>query len=209
MGHGMSASPADGSTADTSHFDALHRASPDPWGVHDRWYEQRKRELLLAALPRRHYRLGFEPGCSVGGNSRALAGRCDMLVCSDASTSALDRAHAHLADLPNVRLAHWRFPERWPAMPCDLLVVAELAYYLSDAERDAFLAEAPARMADGGHLLMCHWRKPIADAVVSGDTLHALARQTLEPALQHMGAWCDADMRIDVWQRGGNPSVAR
>ena len=28
-------------------FDALYRTSPDPWGTETRWYERRKRALLL------------------------------------------------------------------------------------------------------------------------------------------------------------------
>jgi len=206
----MTAPPAQHSeVAGIAHFDALHRASRDPWGVHDRWYEQRKRQLLLAALPRERYRLGFEPGCSVGGNSRALAARCDVLVASDASAAAIDRAQAHLADLPTVRVAHWQFPQKWPESPCDLVVVAELAYYLQPEARDRFLAEAPQHLSNDGHLLMCHWRHRIADASIDGDSLHALARQRLEPTLLHVGGWCDADMRIDVWQYGGDASVAK
>lgn len=193
--------------ADISHFDALHRASDDPWGVHQRWYEHRKRELLLAALPRRHYRHGFEPGCSVGGNSRALAARCDTLTVSDASLVALDLARANLADLPSVRLAHWRFPEQWPDSPCDLVVVAEFGYYLDEISVNRFLAVAPAHLAHEGHLVMCHWRKPIPDAFFDGDSLHALARERLADHLLHVGGWCDEDVRIDVWQRGGASSV--
>ena len=190
-----------------SHFDALHRASADPWGVHQRWYEERKRDLLLAALPRRHYRQGFEPGCSVGGNSRALAERCDSLTISDASQVALDLARANLADLASVRLEHWRFPEQWPDAPCDLVVIAEFGYYLDEDAVDRFLALAPGKLADEGHLVMCHWRQPIPDAVMNGDSLHALAHERFGNRLLHVGGWCDTDVRIDVWQRGGDPSV--
>ena len=133
MGHGVSGPAlahqhlAD-AAAGAAHFDALHRGSADPWGVFSRWYERRKRELILAALPREHYGLGFEPGCSVGGNTRALAARCDTLVACDASPAALARTHVALGGaggLHGVRLELWTFPHRWPATPCDLVVVAD------------------------------------------------------------------------------------
>ncbi|MFE7421819.1 hypothetical protein [Rhodococcus sp. NPDC057529] len=60
-----------------SYFDAMYAASPDPWGFGDRWYEQRKYALTLAALPRPRYRRAFEPGCSIGILTAALAHRCD------------------------------------------------------------------------------------------------------------------------------------
>ncbi len=221
MGHGVkghgagTAALADGLVqvpAGPSHFDALHRDSADPWGVFSRWYERRKRDLILAALPRERYGLGFEPGCSVGGNTRALAARCDTLVACDASAAALARTHAVLhgkggaGDAAGVRLELWTFPHRWPAVPCDLVVVSELAYYLPESDFHDFLTGMRARLAPGGHLLLCHWRAPLDDAFRSGDEVHAQAHRTL--ALDAVGGWCDEDMRIDVWQRGGITSLA-
>ena len=36
---------------DTGVFDELYRQSADPGGTTTRWYERRKRAVLLAALP--------------------------------------------------------------------------------------------------------------------------------------------------------------
>ncbi|MDA8444548.1 class I SAM-dependent methyltransferase [Paracidovorax valerianellae] len=192
--------------ADAGHFEQLHARSADPWGVHARWYERRKRDLLLAALPRARYAQGFEPGCSVGGNTLALAARCDQLIACDASTAALDRAAATLKGVRNVVLRHWTFPHRWPDTPSDLIVVAELAYYLPPEDFARFLAEVPAHLQRGGHLALCHWRAPVADAQADGDGIHGAARQAL--ALDSVGSWGDEDMRIDIWQHGGTTSVA-
>lgn len=41
------------------HFEQMYQADPDPWQVASRWYERRKRDLLLAALPRERYAHGF------------------------------------------------------------------------------------------------------------------------------------------------------
>src|SRR4249920_364198 len=122
--------------ADALHFDALHEATPDPWKVRTDWYERHKRELMLSMLPRERYALGFEPGCSIGENTAALASRCERLIAADFSGSALRSAKSRLADRPQVRFECWEIPERWPDEPLDLIVIAELAYYLSPLRLD-------------------------------------------------------------------------
>jgi SAM-dependent methyltransferase len=209
--------------ADVAHFDALHRRSDDPWQVRSRWYERRKRAVLLAMLPRARYGLVFEPGCSVGGNTRALALRCDRLVACDSSLAALERARTALADdiaaAPGadaaparacIELQPWALPHRWPEAPIDLMVVAELAYYLPPADYREFLARAPDRLAPGGQLAMCHWRGAVPDAAGGGgDAVHALALDAFGRAgLARVAHYGDADFRVDVWQRGGEASVA-
>ena len=42
-----------------AYFDRLYGASPDPYGLRLRWYERRKRELTLAALPHPRYRSAY------------------------------------------------------------------------------------------------------------------------------------------------------
>jgi SAM-dependent methyltransferase len=210
--------------ADVAHFDALHRRSDDPWKVRSRWYERRKRDLLLAMLPRERYGLVFEPGCSVGGNTRALALRCDRLVACDSSTAALERARAALdedasaADGPaaappraRIEFRNWALPRQWPDAPIDLAVVAELAYYLPPADYRDFLAQLPAHLAPDGQLAMCHWRGTVPDAAGGGgDAVHALARDAFGRAgLARVAQYRDEDFRIDLWQRGGESSVAR
>ena len=48
------------------YFDHLYADSSDPWQISSGWYEDRKRAVMAAVLPRRHYRLAFEPGCGNG-----------------------------------------------------------------------------------------------------------------------------------------------
>lgn len=92
-------------TLDISHFDDLHR-HPDPWGYHTRWYEARKRALVLASLARPRYRRGLELGCSNGALTRALAARCDAMVATDAAANAVAQARHDLADVANVEVLH-------------------------------------------------------------------------------------------------------
>jgi len=66
-----------------SYFDGLYGASDDPYALRVRWYEERKRALILATLPRRRYQRAFEPGCGIGEFTVALSTRCDMVLASD------------------------------------------------------------------------------------------------------------------------------
>ena len=47
------------------YFDELHEQE-DPFGYRSRWYEERKRALLLASLSQRQFHRGWELGCSNG-----------------------------------------------------------------------------------------------------------------------------------------------
>ena len=44
--------------------DEFYSKSPDPWGFRTSWYEQRKREIVVASLPRRRFGSCWELGCS-------------------------------------------------------------------------------------------------------------------------------------------------
>src|SRR6476646_3912390 len=74
-------SPLDhGGVVDETDFDALYRGNPDPFGVGNRWYEQRKQQVLLASLGQRRYRLAWDCASGTGHLSAALAPRCDSVV---------------------------------------------------------------------------------------------------------------------------------
>ena len=83
-------------TASAAHFDELYRRADDPWGLATRFYEQRKREALLAALPAARFPRAFEPGCATGVLTARLADRCDEVVAWDVAAAAVDRTRARL-----------------------------------------------------------------------------------------------------------------
>ena len=58
------------------YFTDMYAEASDPWGLAERWYEQRKYAITVAMLPQPRYRHAFEPGCSVGVLTERLAGRC-------------------------------------------------------------------------------------------------------------------------------------
>ncbi|GAB3624280.1 SAM-dependent methyltransferase [Mariniluteicoccus endophyticus] len=157
------------------HFEAMYAASNDPWGFESRWYEERKRAITLASLPRRRYRSGLEPGCSIGVLTELLAARCDRLVACDVVEAAVERTRRRVAGLP-VDVRRWALGDPWPDEAYDLVVLSEVAYYLeADALRDA-AADAAAHLTGDGHLVAVHWRHPVAEHPLGGDEADALVR---------------------------------
>lgn len=189
----------------TSYFDAMYAASPDPWGLAHRWYEQRKYALTLAALPRQRYRSAYEPGCSVGVLSERLAGRCDRLLAADAAASAVRAARARLAGLPNVVVERRAVPAEWPEGRFDLIVLSELGYYLDLPDLGRLVRSAVEALEPGGDLVAVHWRHPVAAYPLSGDAVHAVV--AAEPGLANTCRHIEADFLLEVFAR--TPPVAR
>jgi len=192
-------------TLPADYFTALYDGSPDPWGFTDRWYEQRKRDVTLAALPQRRYATGYEPGCSIGVLTRGLAGRCDALLATDVSASALDAARARLAGSPHVGFHQQRLPQGWPDGAFDLVVLSELLYYLGDDDLAEVARLAVDAVAPGGTLLSVHWRHPVSDYPQTGDAVQQVvsdaAAGQLIATVHHMEA--DFDLAVHVRPRPG------
>lgn len=180
-------------------FDQLHTEQADPWQTHTSDYEERKRSVILASLPRQRYRRALEIGCSVGVLSHDLAGRCEELVAVDESAVALDRARTLLAGLCHVSLVRGDLPEDWPAGELDLVVLSETGYYLSPARLDRLLARVEETVAPDGQLLTCHWRHEIRGWPLDGAGVREQIQRRLgwPQLVQHL----DEDFELCVWGR--------
>lgn len=188
------------------YFDGMYARHDDPWGFDSRWYEQRKRAVLLAALPRRRYRAVFEAGCSTGALTRELADRGDRVLAVDLSTAALERAARRLEGRANVELRVASLPADWPDGAFDLVVLSEVAYYWNDADLAAGLHAAAAALTADGHLVACHWRHPVAEYPRSGDSVHAALAAV--PTLARLVRHEEDDFVLEVYGRSGARSVA-
>ena len=194
-------------TLPATYFAAMYAGAEDPWGFRSRWYEQRKREVTLAALTRPRYRRAFEPGCSIGVLTAALADRCDEVVAADVDECAVSTARSELARHGHVRVERLSVPQEWPDGMFDLVVISEVAYYLARPELEQLLDCAVGSLAPRGTLLACHWRHPVPDYPATGDDVHQrlLARPELSQAVSHV----EEDFRLDLLTLGPAPSPAR
>lgn len=200
---------AEGAAAGTvgqDYFDDMYARHDDPWGFDSRWYEERKRALLSASLPRRRYRSAFEAGCSTGALTAHLADRSDRVLAVDLAPAALERARRRLAGRENVELRRATLPDEWAAGEYDLVVLSEVAYYWGAGDLDRGLAASVASLTPDGHLIACHWRHPVAEYPRSGDSVHAALAS--RPDLVRLVRHEEEDIVLEVYGRPGARSVA-
>ena len=185
------------------YFDAKFAADDDPWRYRDSWYERRKRDLVLAALPRARYRRAFEPGCANGELSAQLAPRCGRLLSADFAPAALVLAQRRVAGYPHVSVERRAMPHDWPTGRFDLIVISEFAYYLNREQCAALADMACASLEAGGTLLCCHWRHGGEAWMLDPADVHACFDAHRE--LRAQTCVKDRDFLLDVWTRGDVP----
>ena len=154
-----------------AYFEDIYRDEDDPWGFASKWYEARKYALTLAALPRKRYERAFEPGCAIGVLSEQLASRCDLLVASDPMAKVAELAKKRLARFRGAEVRTSAIPDQWPDGSFDLVVLSEVAYYLTHDGVDALLARIDGSLDEGGHVVAVHYTKE-TDYPLTGDAVH-------------------------------------
>lgn len=192
-----------------SYFAAQYAESPDPWRLADRWYERRKYALTMAMLPAAAYRHAFEPGCSVGVLTALLADRCAHVTATDVADAALESARERLRDagrLDRVSLQRSSLDDEWPSADVDLVVLSEVAYYLDAAALRRTLDRECPRLAAGTTMVTAHWRHPVDDYPLTGDTATALIVDTA--GMCEAASYRDSDVAIAVLTKGASESVA-
>lgn len=147
----------DGLTHDRDYFVGMYADEDDPWGFDRRWYERRKYDLTLAALPDPTYRRAVEPGCANGTLTERLAPRCDELIAFDLLPEVVARARARLSAHAHVEVREAEFPTWWPPGTGDLVVWSEVAYYLTDDGLDVAASGLDGWLEPGGTLVAVHY----------------------------------------------------
>lgn len=189
-----------------AYFEAIY-VDDDPFGYRDRWYEARKRDLLLATLPQRRFARGWELGCSNGETTAELATRCDALLATDLNVRAVDLARARVAGLAHVDVQQAQHPVQWPHGRFDLIVFAEVGYYLTSTELADTAQRLEGSLTDTGVLVACHWLAPFEQAQQDGRQVHrALGRAT---GLRRAFRYRDADVLLEGWSRRDLSVAAR
>ncbi|MFL6586684.1 MAG: SAM-dependent methyltransferase [Luteimonas sp.] len=180
------------------YFDAIY-TEDDPFGYRDRWYEARKRALLLASLPARHFPRIWEIGCSNGELSAGLAARCDHLLATDLNARAVALAKVRTQDLAHVEVRQAAHPAQWPTGSYDLIVFSEVGYYLDAHVLQTMARRLSSSLGADGVLVACHWLTPFAQAPLSGRDVHRVLHREL--GLHRLFGYSDRDVRLDGWGR--------
>jgi LmbE family N-acetylglucosaminyl deacetylase len=184
-------------------FDATYERHDDPWGLATRWYETRKRAILLASLPQQWYERVLEIGSSIGVTTEALADRTTSLLSVDVSAAAVQRARQRVGEKATIEIRD--VTRDFPAGEFDLVVLSEVGYYFGAAGLAAVLASIEAALTEHGTLVACHWRHPVAEYPLGGDAVHeAIAGLGLHRIVRHE----EEDFVLEVFSRDAR-SVAR
>ena len=183
-------------------FNAIHAEGAEPWEPGSS-YEQRKRSLLLGALPRPLFQSVLELGCSTGALTEELSSRSVQLMGVDASAEAVKTAALRTASAGNTSIVQALLPEGWPGGRFDLFVLSETGYYLSEPELRALIESMAASALPDACLAACHWRHPISGWPLAGDDVHRLLRA--DDRLTPVHAHAEEDFLLDVFTVRGAP----
>jgi protein-L-isoaspartate O-methyltransferase len=187
----------------TEYFDERWASSADPWDHAGRWYETRKYDLTVAALPCPRSRHAVEPACGVGLLTVRLAGRADHVTANDRFTRAVDEAAGRCAELANVSVSVADIRDGPPGVPYDLAVISEVLYYFDATTVVEVLRHWHAGCTPGGHVVLVHHRPEVDEHVLTGDDVHAIAADLLgSPVVQHV----DELFRLDVHAAPSRPA---
>lgn len=189
------------------YFDTLYAASDDPYVTRERWYEARKRAVLLAALPQARFRRAYEPGCGIGELTLALSHRCDELLASDFSDHAVELARKRTEARPNVQVARHALPGDWPhdAGGFDLIVLSEVGYFLQRRDMQRVADCCNTSLEADGTLVACDWRPDFAQrSLATKDVQGILGELGLARLVLHE----EDDFVLQVWTRDAR-SVAQ
>ena len=163
-------------------FEERYAGDADPWSFATSPYELARYDTILGALrPEPHrYRLGYEPACSIGVLTERLAPRCDRLLATDVSPSAVAQAKERCGERDGLRIEVGSIQDG-PGTddPFDLVVFSELGYYFDEEELAAVVAGVRCLIGPGGDLIACHWSGESPDHRLSGAVVHDVMARTL------------------------------
>jgi SAM-dependent methyltransferase len=192
-----------------AYFEALYRASGDPWHFETSDYERAKYIATLDACGR--WRTGriLEVGCSIGLFTAALAPNAESVLGIDVSPSALEAAQARCAKFANVRLENRAVPDAFPRGSFDLIVLSEVLYYLDPNDLAATSGQCLDHLAKGGAIIACHWLGE-TDYPLSGNEASERFAALVAKRLQLRTVLHNETYRLERFETPGvNPSASR
>jgi SAM-dependent methyltransferase len=158
-------------------FEKMYRQNVDPWNFEHSRYEQERYARILEAARGRRYSRAFEPGCSIGILTQALARLCDRLEAIDISPTAALRTKRRCKDLSHVHAWCGSLPDATLAGTFDLVIFSEIGYYFEENKLREIIDRLAGSLNPEGILIAAHWLGTSADHVLSGDAVHRIIRE--------------------------------
>jgi SAM-dependent methyltransferase len=140
-------------------FEQTFAASADPWQTFANRDEALKRQAILHAIGPGPLGRVLELGAGNGSNSVAIAPRARRLDATEATAQGTALVRTAVARyLPRARAIRLAVPAPLPRPCYDVVVVAELLYYLSARAMRRTAIDVAAALRPGGILVLAHHR---------------------------------------------------
>jgi len=186
---------------DSEYFKDVYDANEDPWNFETSEYEAGKYSATIAALPKQHYENVLEIGCSIGVLTQLLAQKSNHLLATDVSQKALDIAAKRCEKLKNVSFQKMSFPKELPEDQYDLIMISEVAYYLSSADWEFAISNLYERLSPNGNVVLVHWLPEVHDYPQTGDEVHDSFERLMQDKMQNVFKNRAETYRIDIWEK--------
>lgn len=192
---------AEKNTLNPDYFEKVYEANDDPWNFQTSEYESKKYAATLAALPKPKYQNALEIGCSIGVLTKLLAKKSENLLATDVSQNALEQAKERCKNFYNITFKLHQFPEELPNQKFDLIVISEVAYYLSQEDWKLAIKNLAEILDSGGQTILVHWLPEVHDYPQTGDEVHEIFKELMQNKMQNIFNKREENYRIDVWEK--------
>lgn len=186
---------------DSEYFKGVYDANEDPWNFETSQYEAKKYAATIASLPNEHYKNVLEIGCSIGILTQLLAQKSGRLLATDISEKALDLAKKRCENLKNVSFKKLNFKDEIPEDRYDLIMVSEVAYYLSSEDWEMAVGNLYNRLKTDGNIVLVHWLLEVHDYPQTGDEVHQSFENLMKDKMTKVFNDRAETYRIDVWAK--------
>jgi SAM-dependent methyltransferase len=163
---------------DVAGFERKFRENIDPWDYTNSRFEHFKRDVLVRACGHDKHGRALELGCAIGETTRYLAPLCLRLVALDGSATAIVEAKRRVRSA-HVRFVQAKLPGQMPRGQFDLIVISEIAYYLSLHELTHLAKRIATATARHGKIVLLHHRRHFQDAAQAPNLAHLRLRTQL------------------------------
>lgn len=191
-------------TLDSAYFKGVYDANDDPWNFETSRYEAEKYAVTIASLPQKKYKKTLEIGCSIGVLTALLAQKTEHLLATDVSEKALEKAKERCKDLENVEFRLVSFPREMPNDRYDLIMISEVAYYLSPEDWENAITKLYDLMLPNGNIMLVHWLPEVHDYPQTGDEVHETFEKMMKDKLVKTFSRREENYRLDVWTKDSN-----
>jgi SAM-dependent methyltransferase len=153
-------------------FEQLFQSNADPWRTFSDRDEASKRGAILRAMGAAAVGRVLELGAGNGSNSVAIAGRCLRLDATEGTAAGAGLIADVLADHPGARALRLVLPAPFPRPVYDVIVIAELLYYLRPRDMRRVARASARALRPGGRLVLAHHRIDFHDFAQRAAGLH-------------------------------------